>query len=292
MKKLLLIDSHALIHRLFHAVAPLTTADGEPIGAIYGLSKLLLKMLTETVKPDYVAACFDRPEPTFRKEAYAEYKAHRGPTDPGLIPQLIRSREVFAQFKIKCFELPGFEADDLIATLATKLHEEKNLQVVILSGDRDLLQLVHDDHIVVELFKNGSDQTIHMNEAAVIEKYGLKPAQIVDLKGLIGDPSDNIPGVMGVGEKTATPLLQEFGTVEEVFENLVIVPQKIAKKFEGQREVALLSKKLATLERNAPIFLDSLEDLRALPLDTAELKAYFNKLGFVSLIRQLEEKAR
>lgn len=287
MKKLLLIDSHALIHRMYHAMAPLTTAGGEPIGAIYGLSQLLLRMLTETVKPDYVAACFDRPEPTFRKEAFAGYKAQRQPTPPDLVSQLVKSREVFAQFKIKMFELPGFEADDLIATLATKLHDEKDLQVTILSGDRDLLQLVHDDHIVVELFKNGGGETTHMNEAAVLEKYSLTPAQIVDLKGLVGDPSDNIPGIKNVGEKTATPLLKEFGTVEGVFDNLVIVPEKVAKKFEGQFEIAMKCKKLATLERNAPIFLDSLEDLRALPLDTAKLTAYFDSLGFASLVRRL-----
>lgn len=289
MKKLLLIDSHALIHRMFHAMAPLTTTNNEPIGAIYGLSQLLLRMMTETIKPDYVAACFDRPEPTFRKESFPEYKAHRAPTSPELIPQLIRSREVFAHFKIKCFELAGFEADDLIATLATKLHEEKDLQVTILSGDRDLLQLVHNDHIVVELLKNGGGETTHMNEVAVLDKYGLTPAQIIDLKGLVGDPSDNIPGIKSVGEKTATPLLKEFGTVEGVFDNLVIVPEKVAKKFEGQFEIAMKCKKLATLERNAPIYLDSLEDLRALPLDKPELIKYFDSLGFVSLVRRLNE---
>ncbi len=287
MKKLLLIDSHALIHRMYHAMAPLTTAQNEPIGAIYGISQLLLRMLTETVRPDYVAACFDRPEPTFRKESFPEYKAQRAQTEPDLVKQLIRSREVFAHFKIKCFELAGFEADDLIATLATKLHNEKDLQVTILSGDRDLLQLVEDDHIVVELFKNGGGETTHMNEQAVIAKYGLKPIQIIDLKGLIGDPSDNIPGIRGVGEKTATPLLKEFGTVEGVFENLVIVPQKTAKKFEGQLEIAMKCKKLATLEHNAPIFLDSLADLRALPLDVSGLTTYFESLGFVSLVHRI-----
>lgn len=288
MKKLLLIDSHALIHRMYHAMAPLTTEKGEPVGALYGLSKILLTMMAETIKPDYVAACFDRPEPTFRKEAFADYKAHRQPTPDDLIAQLIKAREVFAHFKIKMFEMPGFEADDLIATLATKLHEEKDLQVTILSGDRDLLQLVHDDHIVVELFKNGGGETVHMNEQAVKEKYGLTPAQIIDLKGLIGDPSDNIPGIAGVGEKTATPLLQEFKTVEGVFENLVIVNPKVAKKFEGQEALALQCKKLATLDRHAPLFLDSLEDLRALPLDKADLTQYFTSLGFVSLVRKLE----
>jgi DNA polymerase I len=289
MKKLLLIDSHALIHRMYHAMAPLSTAKGEPIGAIYGLSQLLLKMLTETVKPDYVAACFDRPEPTFRKETFAEYKAHRLPTPDDLIAQLIKSREVFQHFKIKMFELPGFEADDLIATLATKLHNEKDLQVTILSGDRDLLQLVHNDHVVVELFKNGGGETVYMNEETVLAKYGLKPEQIVDLKALIGDPSDNIPGLMNVGEKTATPLLKEFGTVEGVYDNLVIVPEKVAKKFEGQLELAMMCKKLATLERNAPIYLDSLDDLRALPLDKLDLRQYFESLGFVSLLRRLDD---
>lgn len=288
MRKLLLIDSHALIHRMYHAMAPLTTETGEPVGALYGLSKLLLTMMTETIKPDYVAACFDRPEPTFRKEAFAEYKAHRQPTPDDLVAQLIKSREIFQQFKIKMFEMPGFEADDLIATLATRLHDEKDLQVTILSGDRDLLQLVHGDHIVVELFKNGGGETIHMNEAAVKEKYGLEPAQIIDLKGLIGDPSDNIPGVAGVGEKTATPLLQEFKTVEGVFENLVIITPKVAKKLEGQEAIALQCKKLATLDRQAPLFLDSLEDLRALPIDKSALTQYFNTLGFVSLVRALE----
>ena len=291
MKKLLLIDAHALIHRMYHAMAPLTTPNGEPIGAIYGLSQILLRMFTETVRPDYAAVCFDRPEPTFRKEIFADYKAHRQPTPPDLIAQIIKSRETFGQFKVKMFELPGFEADDLIATLATKLHHEKDLQVTILTGDRDLLQLVHGDHIVVELFKNGGGETTHMNEAAVIAKYGLKPIQIIDLKGLMGDPSDNIPGIMNVGEKTATPLLKEFGTVEGVFENLVIVPEKVAKKFEGQQEIAMKCKKLATLEHNAPIFLDSLEDLRALPLDTPGLVTYFNSLGFTSLVRRLTERA-
>jgi len=289
MKKLLLIDSHALIHRMYHAMAPLTTPAGEPIGAVYGLSQLLLRMMTEVVRPDYVVACFDRPEPTFRKEMFPEYKAQRQPTPPDLIGQLIKSREVFEKFKIKMFELPGFEADDLIATLATKLHKEKDLQVSILTGDRDLLQLVHGDHIVVELFKNGGGETTHMNEEAVKGKYGLLPAQIVDLKGLIGDPSDNIPGIMGVGEKTATPLLQEFETVEGVFDNLVIVPEKTAKKFKGQLEIAMKCKKLATLERNAPIYFDSLDDLRALPLDTQLLTDYFNSLGFASLVRRLQE---
>lgn len=287
MKKLLLIDSHALIHRMFHAMAPLTGPNNEPVGALYGLAKLLLKIKTE-LNPDYIAACADRPEPTFRKEQYKEYKATRQPTDMDLIPQIIKMREIFDWFKIRFFDLPGFEADDIIGTFATKLKTEPDLQVIILSGDRDMLQLVDGERVVVDLLVNGDQRTVMMNEEAVKEKYGLKPRQIIELKGLIGDTSDNIPGVMGIGEKSATPLLQEFETIEGIYENLMIITPKIAKKLEGHIEEARMSRDLATIHTSAPIFIDSLEDLKALPLDKASLIASLSGLGFVSLIRQLE----
>lgn len=287
MKKLLLIDSHALIHRMFHAMAPLTGPNNEPVGALYGLAKLLLKIKTE-LNPDYIAACADRPEPTFRKEQYTAYKATRQPTDMDLIPQIIKMREIFDWFKIRFFDLPGFEADDIIGTFATKLKAEPDLQVIILSGDRDMLQLVDGDRVVVDLLVNGDQRTVMMNEEAVKEKYGLNPKQIIDLKGLIGDTSDNIPGVMGIGEKSATPLLQEFETIEGIYENLMIITPKIAKKLEGHIEEARMSRDLATIHTTAPIFIDSLEDLKALPLDKPSLIANFSGLGFVSLIRQLE----
>jgi DNA polymerase-1 len=287
MKKLLLIDSHALIHRMFHAMAPLTGPQGEPVGALYGLAKLLLKIKSE-LNPDYIAACGDRPEPTFRKEQYTAYKATRQPTDTDLIPQITKMREVFDWFKIRFFELPGFEADDLIGTLATKLKGEPDLQIIILSGDRDMLQLVEGDKVVVDLLVNGDQRTVLMNEGMVFEKYGLKPKQIIDLKGLIGDTSDNIPGVMGIGEKSATPLLQEFETIEGIYENLMIITPKVAKKLEGHIEEARMSRDLATIHTTVPIFIDSLEDLKALPLDKPSLIANFSGLGFVSLIRQLE----
>lgn len=287
MKKLLLIDSHALIHRMFHAMAPLTGPQGEPVGALYGLAKLLLKIKSE-LNPDYIAACGDRPEPTFRKEQYTAYKATRQPTDTDLIPQITKMREVFDWFKIRFFELPGFEADDLIGTLAAKLKTEPDLQIIILSGDRDMLQLVEGDKVVVDLLVNGDQRTVLMNEGMVFEKYGLKPKQIIDLKGLIGDTSDNIPGVMGIGEKSATPLLQEFETIEGIYENLMIITPKVAKKLEGHIEEARMSRDLATIHTTVPIFIDSLEDLKALPLDKPSLIRNFSGLGFVSLIRQLE----
>lgn len=269
-------------------MGPLTAPDGEPIGAIYGLSGLLLSIIQETVKPEYAAACFDLPGPTFRKEIYTEYKATRQKPEDDLIPQLQRAREVFANFGMPIFELPGFEADDIIGTLSQRFKNNgKGVQVVILSGDRDLLQLVEDDVIVAEMMRRGASQTDRYDEAAVLEHYGLRPDQIVDYKGLVGDPSDNIPGVAGVGPKTATPLLQEFGTVEEVFDNLVIIPEKVAKKLEGQEEIALLSKKLATIKIDAPVPGVSLEELKLAPLNKIKLTECFTKLGFVSLISRL-----
>lgn len=286
MKTLLLVDANALIHRFFHALPPLTTPDNQPIGAIYGLCGILLKIFRE-IKPDYVAAAIDHPAPTFRDEIFKEYKIHRPPTADELVSQLKRLKEVFGQFGVAVVEEPGFEADDLIGTLAEKFKQPKDLKVVILSGDNDLLQLVDDkNNVVAQLIKTGLSETITYDEKGVEEKYGLKPAQIPDYKGLVGDASDNIPGVRGVGPKTAQPLIKEWGSVEELFNSLGIIPEKTAKKFAGQKDVALLSKKLATIRRDAPAPV-TLEDLQARPLDKTELSAYFTKLGFRTLVERL-----
>lgn len=284
--KLLLIDAHALIHRMYHAMAPLTGPKDEPVGALYGLSKLLLKIFKED-KPHYIAACFDLPEPTFRKQEFPEYKANRSKADDDLVWQIKRAEEVFSNFKIKSFSLPGFEADDLIGTLANRYKGEKDLQIVIFSGDKDLLQLVDGDKVLVDLIRP-KGIIKQYNEALVKEEFGLEPAQIPDLKGLSGDTADNIPGVAGVGPKGATPLLQEWGSIEEIYENLVIINPKIAKKLEGNKEIALQSKKLATIEVNSPIYLDKIEDLIAHAIDKEELEKYFQRFGFVSLIKDLE----
>ena len=166
------------------------------------------------------------------------------------------------------------------------MKNEKDLQHVILSGDKDLLQLVDSNRVVVDLIRP-KGVVEQYDEERVKEEFGLDPGQIVDLKGLTGDPSDNIPGVAGIGPKAATPLLQEWGTVEEVFENLVIISPKVAKKLEGQKDIAFQSKQLATIERNAPLYLDTLEELRALPLDKKALEQYFTHYGFVSLLKEL-----
>lgn len=288
MKTLLLIDANALIHRFFHALPPLTSPTGEPVNSIYGLCGMLVKTLKEQ-KPDYIAAAMDTPEKTFRDEIFKEYKAHRPPTANELVAQIQKMPEVFELFKIKAFAQPGFEADDIIGTLAEKFKKKPEFtegQIVILSGDKDLLQLVDNDKVVEQIIKTGITETVLYNEAAVVEKYEFKPKELPDLKGLIGDASDNIPGIKGIGPKTATELLKEFGTVEGVLENIGLIPEKTAKKLRGQENIALLSKKLATIKKDVPIEC-SLNDLTAQPINKETVALYFEKLGFQSLIKRL-----
>lgn len=284
----MLIDASALIHRFFHALPPFTTPKGEPSGALYGLSGTLLKILKEQT-PDYIVAAFDRPEKTFREEEFKEYKIHRPPTDPGLVSQIVRMYEVFRLFGVRIVEKAGFEADDLIGSLVEKFKKEKDLRIIVMSGDLDILQLVEGEKVVGQMFKTGITETVIYDEKAVEERFGVSPAQLPDYKGFVGDTSDNIPGVKGVGPKTAAPLIKEFGSLEEIFENLMIIPEKVAKKFSGQKEIALLSKKLATIRRDAPLDVKSIEELKAKPLDKEKLRSYFQNMGFKSLLERLEK---
>jgi DNA polymerase-1 len=291
MKKLLLIDANSIIHRSFHALPPFTAPDGKPSGAIYGLASILLKLWREE-RPDYAAALFDRPEPTFRDEKYAEYKAQRPPTADELISQLIEAHKLFSAFGIKTFEKPGYEADDLIATLAEEFKTLPDVQVVILTGDRDTLQMVEGNKLVVQTFNKGVSDTIIYNEAAVIEKYGLAPDQLVDYKALVGDSSDNIKGVPGVGPKTALELIKRFGTVREMYKQLDSAPAadddlaKLRERFGAFRKEAELSEMLVTLERHAPIEMPTIEDL-APAEGTGSAAAYFEKMGFSTLLKRL-----
>jgi len=287
MKNLLLIDANSIIHRSFHALPPLTTPEGKPAGAIYGISSILLKLWREE-KPDYAAALFDRPEPTFRDKKYAAYKAQRPPAADELVSQIIEARNLFPAFGIKTFEKAGFEADDLIATLAEKFKKEKDLRVVILTGDRDTLQLVEGEKVVIKTFNKGVSDTTIYDEQAVIAKYELTPAQIVDYKALVGDPSDNIKGVPGVGPKTATALLKKFGTVKDLYKNLKSDP-KLEARLGPYAKEAELSEELVTLERNVPIEIPDLEELKP-PGDLGGPAAYFEKMGFATLLKRLLSK--
>lgn len=282
---LLLIDANALVHRFFHALPPLTTPDGKPIQAIYGLAGVILKIFKEQ-KPDYIAAAFDRPEPTFRKEKFKEYKSHRPPTANELISQIIEARRLFEIFGIKVFERPRFEADDIIGTLAETFKKE-GLKIIILSGDLDVLQLVDDGKVVAQIIKTGITNVVMYDKEAVMQRYLLEPSQLIDYKGLVGDASDNIPGVKGIGPKTASDLLKEFKTIEEVFDSIAIIPHKVAKKLEGQKEIAFLSKELATIKRDVPLELNALEDVAVKLMDKTKIINYFENLGFHSLINKI-----
>lgn len=278
VRTLLLIDANSLLHRAYHALPPLTARDGSPAGALYGVTKIMNKILREE-KPEYVAACFDRPEPTFRSEEFKEYKAQRPETADELVSQLIAAHDLFKALGVRVFDQAGFEADDCIATLAHRFGEEEDLQTVILTGDRDTLQLVRGDRIVVRAPKKGISDTKIYDENAIREEYGLSPQQIVDYKALSGDPSDNIKGVPGIGPKGAVALLSKYPTVEDI---LAHPEDPATAKVVSQREAAEQSKRLVILRADAPLEADALEDL-AVKEDDLDREAYFSRLGFKSL---------
>ncbi len=288
MQTLLLIDANSLIHRAFHALPPFTAPDGSPSGALYGLASIFLKLLnSEKEKPEFIAAAFDRPEPTFRQKEFAAYKAHRPPTPPELISQIIASRELLAEFDIKFFEKAGFEADDLIGSLTKKFSENKNLKIIILTSDRDMLQLVINDRVVVETPTKGISENFIYDENAVKEKFGIAPNQLTDYKGLVGDQSDNIPGVKGIGPKTATKFLSEFSNLENLFASIK-ENHSLYEKISPFKTQALLSKKLATIKIDIPIEI-GITDLKFNGLNLQKLTTFFEKLGFQSLLKRLNK---
>ena len=220
-KKLVLLDAHAIIHRAYHALPEFLSGKGEPTGALYGLSSMLLKIIAD-LKPDYLIACYDLPQKTFRHEAYEGYKAGRAKADEALITQLKESRKIFEAFNIPIYDAPGFEADDVLGTIVEIEKKEKKLDIIIASGDMDTMQLVNNKKVQVYTLKKGLNDTILYDEDEVIKRFGFKPVLLPDYKGLRGDPSDNIIGIKGIGEKTAQTLVSKFGTVEEIFKKIKI----------------------------------------------------------------------
>lgn len=287
MKQLFLIDANSIIHRAFHALPPLTAPDGRPTGALYGLASVLLKIFREE-KPDYIAACFDRPETTFRQEKYPAYKAQRPQAPSELVSQLIEAPRLFRAFGIKTFDRPGLEADDLIATLAGRFGDraDADVRVVILTGDMDTIQLVRSDKVVVRTFKKGVSETKTYDAEAVRERYGLAPEQMVDYKALVGDQSDNIKGVPGVGPKTAQALLSQAGSLEKFFKNSDKYPKFKDKILPWRKEVELNRELVALRNENT----DGVESISALApqFHPEKLTKYFRELGFETLIKRLE----
>ena len=297
-QKFMIIDGNALVHRAFHALPPLSTKEGMLVNAVYGFTTVLMKALKE-LKPAYAAVTFDLPGPTFRDELYKEYKAQRIKQPDELYAQIPLIKEVVRAFGISVVEKQGFEADDVIATLSGKSqipNPKSQIETIIVTGDMDTLQLV-DEHTKVYGFRKGFSDTVIYDEAAVKERYGLVPSQMVAYKALRGDPSDNIPGVKGIGEKGAATLLQEFGSLEGVYKHVAEcgmqnaecrISERILKLLKAYKQDALMGKKLVTLVRDVQIDV-ALEDCKVLPPDTKKLREVFEKFGFKNLIVRLEE---
>lgn len=292
-KKLILIDANALMHRAYHALPPLTTKKGEMVNAVYGFTSVLLKVIKD-LKPDYMICAFDVAGGTFRDKIYKKYKEGRIKPGQEFYDQIPLIKKVVKVLNIPIIEKQGFEADDIIGTLASGRWnaESGKLKVVIVTGDLDVLQLVNNNTEVFTLRKGIKDTVIY-DEKAVEERYNLKPAQIVDFKGLRGDPSDNIPGVKGIGEKGAVDLLVKFGSIEKLYEAIEqnktgdLIKPKIKEKLIEQKKEALMSKELATIKRDMDIKLN-LKDCAWGDYDKAELNNLFRELEFYSLMNRIE----
>ena len=284
MKKLLLIDTFNFLHRAYHALpSTLSDREGNPTNAVYGVTSMLISVF-DALKPDYVVAALDDIEPTFRVGDFTGYKAHRKPMEEGLSSQIPKVFEVLDAFGIKKIALPGYEADDVIGTMVKKFAGEE-VEVIIVSNDKDLWQLLK-DHVMV-MNPNGNGVADWVGEKEVVAKMGFEPWQMVDYKGLRGDPSDNIPGVHGVGDKTAKNLIEVYGSVENIYKNLEnIAPVSLKRKLEESYETALMSKKLATIVTDAPVEVE-LRECKYTTFNKGEVKKVLEKYNFKSLIKRL-----
>jgi DNA polymerase-1 len=258
---LVLLDAHAIIHRGYHALPAFETSAGEPTGALYGLVSMLTRAIQD-LAPDELIACFDLPEPTYRHEAYEQYKATRPEADQALVQQIQRSRDVFDAFSIPYYECAGFEADDLLGTIVEQLRERDDIRIIIVTGDMDTLQLVDDQRVQVFTLRKGIRDTVLYDESAVRERFGFSPELLPDFKGLRGDPSDNIPGIAGIGEKTATTLIQQFGGLDSLYKTLESnaaalesagIKARVQNLLREHRDDAEFSKMLGAIRRDAPI---------------------------------------
>lgn len=296
VKTLVLLDSHAIIHRAYHALPEFMSSKGEPTGALYGLSTMLMKIIGD-LKPDYIVACYDLPQKTFRHEAYDAYKAGRAKTDEALVSQLKSSRQIFEAFNVPIYDAPGFEADDILGTIVEHHKDDKNLRIIIASGDMDTMQLVDDKKVQVYTLKKGINDTILYDEDKVVERFGFKPKLLPDYKGLRGDPSDNIIGIKGIGEKTATSLITTFGTIEDIYKNLkkdetslkkAGLTPRIIELIKNNEEEALFSKTLATIRKDAPIKFVLPEKTFWEGADLKKIEQMFIQFEFRSLFTRLK----
>ena len=330
-KRLVLIDGNAILHRAYHALPKLTSKGGSPTNAVYGFCSMLLRIIND-LRPQYLAVTFDRPEPTFRHQEFVGYQAQRPKTEADLTSQIDKVKELLVAMGIKIFENPGFEADDLIGTIAAMAAFPSSLpslpsplDTIIVSGDKDLMQLVNKS-TKLYLPIRGLSQGELVDEKGVKEKLGIKPEQVIDYKGLVGDPSDNYPGVPGVGPKTAIDLLSKFQTLDNIYQALgkntleatkqrlrllrsgkngkkkrqkhlggmrmhsckvEEISTTIVDKLQAGHDSALLSKKLATIITDVPIKVDW-NKLKLPQISNQKTLNVLKKLGFKSLVRRLQ----
>jgi 5'-3' exonuclease len=284
MERLMLLDGNGLIYRGYFALPPLTTSKGELVNAVFGFCSIVLRGIQD-LHPDYVAVAFDLQGPTFRHEQYAEYKATRQRMPDDLRDQFPKVREVVKALRIPVYELPGYEADDVIGTIVVDA-ERRGLDTTIVTGDLDMLQLVTDQTRLMTT-RSGVENTIIYDPARIRERFDLVPAQMIDYKALKGDPTDNIPGVPGVGEKTAAKLIREFGTLESLYARLdEVKPDKLRDKLAEHRDQVFLGKDLSTIVRDLPVEFD-LEAARLGDYDRETVIRLFREYEFRTLIERL-----
>lgn len=301
-KKIILLDTHAILHRAYHALPDFASSKGEPTGALYGLCTMIVHIVKD-LSPDYIIACYDRAEATFRHDAYDDYKGGRAKTDEALISQIIRSHEVIEALSIPIYDAVGFEADDMLGTIVEQMKDRTKsgeLEIIIASGDMDTLQLVDKDHVKVYTLKKGISDTIIYDEKAVLERFGFKPKLIADYKGLRGDPSDNIVGIAGIGEKTATDLIVNFGSIEDIYKALgrkdgpevfkkAGIKDRIVGLLQAGKEEAEFSKMLATIRRDAPIGFELPSATWRESFDMAKAENLFKNLDFRTMIERFKQ---
>lgn len=292
-KKFVIIDGNAILHRAYHALPPFTTKGGVLVNAVYGFTTTLLKIFKE-LKPEYIAVAFDTKAPTFRHQEYKEYKAQREKKPQELYNQIDYIKQVLSAMNIHFYEKDGYEADDIIATLTKLVSGSKDIESVIVTGDMDATQLVG-PKVSVYTFKKGLSDVSTYDEAAVLKRYGLPPGALIDFKALRGDPSDNIPGVKGIGEKNGTELIKNFGSIEKLYEALkkdTATAKKVSPRVKElllkYKDDAILGKRLVTLIKNAPIKF-ALEDARRKSADRETLVKLLRSLDFHSLLPRLSE---
>ncbi|MSU60692.1 MAG: hypothetical protein EXS52_02125 [Candidatus Staskawiczbacteria bacterium] len=285
-KRLIIIDGHSLLYRAFHALPPLSNKSGQLTNAVYGFLLILFKAMKD-VNANYVVACFDTRKPTFRHEQFEEYKAHRAPMPDGIASQIPLMKKVLEALSMPIFEKEGFEADDLVATIAVKNQDKADIFIV--SGDLDNLQLVN-EHIKLYTMGKGIKESVLYDDARVIERFGVRPDQMNEFKALTGDNSDNVPGVPGIGKTTAADLIQRFGSIKNLYDEIAtdtaVLKPKIKEALKANKEKAFLSLELVTTDKNVEMNFN-LEDCKFENFDRQKVQDIFNELNFTTLMDRI-----